>query len=71
MKEEKMLKFEVYWLDVLPDEGGWIENERFHLGTLEIELPVCGDLDDVDILAAMKNYTFPTRENSNGFRRVV
>ena len=33
----KMKKFEVYSLDMLPDEnGGWVENERQKIGTLEI-----------------------------------
>ena len=47
MNEDKKQKFEVYLLDVFLDESGWQENERFYLGTL-----------DVDILAAMKNFRY-------------
>ena len=52
MNEDKKQKFEVYLLDVFLDESGWQENERFYLGTLEVEPAVGADLDDVDILAA-------------------
>ena len=58
MNEDKKQKFEVYLLDVFLDESGWQENERFYLGTLEVEPAVGADLDDVDILAAMKNFRY-------------
>ena len=58
MNEDKKRKFEVYLLDVFLDESGWQENERFYLGTLEVEPAVGADLDDVDILAAMKNFRY-------------
>lgn len=58
MSEEKAQVFEVYLLDVFLDECGWQENERFYLGTLKIEPAVGKSLDDVDILAAMKNFRY-------------
>lgn len=34
----KMKKFEVYTLDMFPDgDGGWVENERQKIGTIEIQ----------------------------------
>lgn len=31
-------KFEVYTLDMFPDgDGGWVENERQKIGTIEIQ----------------------------------
>lgn len=35
----KMKKFEVYTLDTFPDDedGGWVENERQKIGTIEIQ----------------------------------
>ena len=54
----KMKKFEVYTLDTFPDDedGGWVENERQKIGTIEIQsgeqaLPVV-------ILDALRNLTY-------------
>lgn len=35
----KMKKFEVYTLDTFPDDedGGWVENERQKIGTIEVQ----------------------------------
>lgn len=52
----RMKKFEVYSLDMLPDENdGWVENERQKIGTIKIQsgeqsLPAA-------MLAALRNLT--------------
>lgn len=44
---EKTQRYQVYQLDMLPDEGSWVENERFFL----YEIAIHADPDD---MAAMK-----------------
>ena len=58
MNEKKKRVFDVYFLDVFLDEEGWEENERHLLGKLEITPAVGSEIDDVDILAAMKLFTY-------------
>lgn len=55
---EKKQKFEVYQLSMVAGDCGWIENERFYLGTVEIEPAIGSELDDVDVLNAMKNFRY-------------
>lgn len=58
MNKEKTWVFAVYLLDVFLDESGWQENQRFHLGELEIEPVIGKELDDVDILTAMRKFSY-------------
>lgn len=52
-------KFAVYWLDMWADEeGGWEENERHYLGELEVKPAIGCEIEDIDILAAMRNFTY-------------
>jgi hypothetical protein len=57
MKEKKSV-FGVYLLDVYLEESGWQENERHFLGKLEIESVIGTELDDVDILTALKGFEY-------------
>ena len=56
--DEKKMEFDVYLLDVYLDEEGWVENERYLLGRLEIEPAIGKDLDDVDVLSALKGFSY-------------
>lgn len=56
---EKKAEFDVYLLDVYMDDGGtWTENERHLLGKLKVEPAFGRDLDDVDILSALKGFSY-------------
>lgn len=59
MNEDKKQKFEVYLLDVFLDESGWQENERFYLGTLEVEPAVGAGLRRVDIPGGYEELQIP------------
>lgn len=52
-------RFEVYYMDMYMDEGGWTENERHLLGELTVESALNREIDDIDILAAMARFTYP------------
>ena len=51
-------QFEVYLLDGFLDDGVWQENERYYLGNLEIQSAVGNDIDDADVLQAMRNFVY-------------
>jgi len=56
--QAKTQTFDVYLLDVYPDEnGGWQENDRHFLGKIDVEM-VGTEIDDFDILAAMRKFTY-------------
>ena len=50
--------FDVYLLDVYLDEDGWRENERHKLGSVEVDYTIGEAPDGVDILAALKNFSY-------------
>ena len=52
-------RFEVYYMHMYMDEGGWTENERHLLGELTVESALNREIDDIDILAAMARFTYP------------
>lgn len=52
-----MKMFEVFVLDVYQEDGCWVENERHCLGKLKV-MPVAGEIDGSDILAAMKQFSY-------------
>ena len=58
MCEKKKQSYDVYLLDMYLDECGWTENERHLLGKLDIELTVGTEIDDVDVLTALKNFSY-------------
>ena len=58
MNEKKKARFDVYLLDMYPDESGWIENERSLLGKLEVGLPTENEINDVEILSALKKSSY-------------
>lgn len=57
MNEKKMV-FDVYLLDMYLDEDGWTENERHLLGDLEIEPAIGKNIDDMDVLSALKDFRY-------------
>lgn len=59
MVEMKKSTFDVYLLGVYLEEGGWQENERHLLGNVEVATTGTGEIDEVDILTAMKRFTYP------------
>lgn len=63
-----VVRFEVYYMDMFMDEGGWTENERHLLGELAVEPALNGEIDDTDILAAMARFSYP---DYNGCRHGV
>ena len=58
MCEKKKQRYDVYLLDMYLDECGWTENERHLLRKLDIELTVGPEIDDVDVLTALKNFSY-------------
>ena len=58
MCDKKKQSYDVYLLDMYLDECGWTENERHLLGKLDIELTVGTEIDDVDVLTALKNFSY-------------
>lgn len=50
--------FDVYLLDVYLDEDGWQENERHKLGSVEVNCANGEEPDGVDILAALKDFSY-------------
>lgn len=50
--------YDVFLMDVYQEDGSWVENERHHLGKLEVT-SVSGEVDGSDVLAAMKKFTYP------------
>lgn len=55
---EMTCKFDVFLLDVYQDEGGWIENERHFLGTTDLKIANGGEPDEVDILNALRKFSY-------------
>ncbi len=52
-----MRTFEVFILDMYQEDGCWVENERHYLGRLKVT-PATGEVDESDILAAMKQFSY-------------
>lgn len=52
-------RFEVYYMDMYMDEGGWIENERHLLGKLTVKPALNREIDEIDILTAMARFSYP------------
>ena len=52
---KKTAKFDLYEMEMWGNaKDGWEENNRFHLGTLEVPCDERGHFTEKDILAAMK-----------------
>jgi len=51
--------FDVYYLDVYMDEGGWTENERHRLGRMEVVPTLSQRIDGTEILSAMARFSYP------------
>lgn len=49
--------YDVFALDMYLEDGCWTENERHYLGKLSVT-PVSGNVDEGDILAAMRAFSF-------------
>lgn len=48
--------FEVYQMDMLPDESGWRENDRHYLGKIHLSADSINDIDDKMILNTMSRF---------------
>jgi len=55
----KEVRFEVYYMDMWMDEEGWTENERHLLGELTVKQALNGEIDDIDILTALAQFSYP------------
>ena len=51
--------FEVFYLDVYMEDGCWVENERHRLGKLEVAPALSQEVDEADILTAMRRFSYP------------
>lgn len=59
MSEIEKLRYEVYLLDMYQNEyGEWQENERHLLGHLDLDCSADEGIKSVDILRAMRRFTF-------------
>ena len=53
-------EFEAYQMDMLPEEGTWVENNRHYIGKLYVPAENINDLDDKKILKAMSEFKVGT-----------
>ena len=58
MSDQNTQVFDVYLLDMYFGECGWEENNRHLLGKLEVNPAIGTEIDDVDVLNAMKRFTY-------------
>ena len=59
--------FEVYQMDMLPDENGWQENNRHYLGKTSLTANSIDDIDDKKILKSMAQFVVGTLFGAKSF----
>ena len=54
------MRFKVFVLDMLPDESGWVENNRYHVGKIDLPVNSVDDITEEMVLKAMSELEIET-----------